>query len=157
MQSIPFGTAQDLNFDFHNFSNEPITITYTLEAMFTTVNEGGSQDQEIISLNGMEAGTNVTDQLVIPAGKVAAIPVNVEFVQEFLRRSRSSRVSRGSLTESAGDIILSVDVDQDGEIDAATSISVRPVTSQTPTPTPTPTPTITNNNLYLPLIMRQSQ
>jgi hypothetical protein len=133
MQAIPFGEAEELTFAFHNFSTDTLQVAFDIEAMFMAPepqNRANSPNSPFISLNGMAPGSTISDNVTVQAGQIISIPVTVEF---------TSHPAAG-----AGDILFSVDINNDGESDGITSIALRSLKEvMTPTPTATVTSTAT--------------
>ena len=95
------------------------TVSYTVVAMTP-----GHETNPIISLNGLPAGEPIMGEVTLGRWESAVIPVSIQFTEH--------------VTDTVSDILLELDIDQDGEPDAVTSIVVQSV----------------NPRLYLPFITR---
>lgn len=115
-QDIAFGEAEEIRFEVHNLADRDIVANIEIDEMFGV----NGQELNIIRLNDQEPGQNVSNQIVIAEGDVVNVSVKVQFDEH--------------VPEGIGDIILSVDVDKDGQVDTATSVMIRSVEVETEEP-----------------------
>ncbi|MEM7536248.1 MAG: SdrD B-like domain-containing protein, partial [Chloroflexota bacterium] len=100
---------QQLVFELHNLGDQDLLPQIEIMDMFGLP----GQELPLISLDGLPPGEPILREVLVPAGEIVEVPVQVELLEP--------------VPNGMGDIIVLVDLGNDGVPDAASSIIVQAV------------------------------